>query len=80
MVAKKVTKTIKGKVYDLYDYFKSEPEAKAKAKSLDGRLHIFTGLITTTEITTIPQKGKTPPIYAVWTRKLGKNEKHPRFE
>jgi len=61
-----VTKTIKGKKYELWNHYPSLNEAKKIAKNLDGRLHIITGKITETTIT----KSKTAPIvYDVWHRK-----------
>jgi hypothetical protein len=64
-----VTKTIKGKGYELDSHYKSLSGAKARAKDLDGRLHIFTGAITRTEITKIPKTKGHNALYAVWKRK-----------
>ncbi len=61
---KTVTKTIKGKVYELYDYYPSSKAAKIVADNLEGRLHIFTGKITKTQVTKVSDKK-----YAVWHRK-----------
>jgi hypothetical protein len=60
-----VTKTIKGKTYDLYDYYPTKVEAEKHAKNLNGRLHIITGKITETAVTKISAKK-----YAVWHRKI----------
>lgn len=58
-------KIIRGKKYKLDGYFSSMTGAKERAKSLEGRLHIFTGAITRTAISEIPKKS----LYAVWVRK-----------
>lgn len=60
-----VTKTIKGKEYTLYETFPTQTAAKKKAENLNGRLHIFTGLITETAVTKI-----APGKYGVYTRKI----------
>jgi len=65
-----VTKTIKGKTYELYDYFKTLAEAEKVAKDLNGRLHIITGKITETEVTKVPKTKSMPIKYAVWHRKI----------
>ena len=64
------TKTIKGKVYEFYGSYTTEAEAKAKAKNLDGRLHIMTGLITETVVIKVPKTKTTGVKYTVWDRKI----------
>jgi len=61
-----VTKTIRGKEYNLDGYSSTLADAKKRAKHLDGRLHIFTGAITKTAVT---KTKNHPPLYAVWIRK-----------
>lgn len=64
------TKTIKGKMYELWGHYPTLAGAKKMAKNLDGRLHIFTGKITETTITKIAKTKNTPAAYAVWHRKM----------
>lgn len=66
-----VTKIIKGKKYELYEYYTTLAEAKKSAKNLDGRLNMFTGKITESTITKLTKSVIAPCLYryAVWTRK-----------
>jgi len=65
-----VTKTIRGKQYELDMYSSTLADAHKRAKNLDGRVHIFTGKITKTAVTKIAKTKNTPVMYAVWHRKM----------
>jgi len=65
-----VTKTIKGKMYELYGHYPTLADAKKSAKWLDGRLHAIPGKIIRTAITKIAKTKNTPAMYAVWLGKM----------